>query len=214
MTELQKAIHDIHGCGSAWAESAAVNDWPVAVEVFDLHGHPTATRCYAWSRTEVDPEKPPRVAVLHHGPVDSPQAAVHAVLSGEYRGRTRSSAVVFRASHTEILMVKHLRADGTSYWQFPGGGVHASESPEAAVIRELLEETGLSGRVIRKLFTIPYVYGLSTTFLVEVDGQDDARLGSDPEEEGWQQPKLVDLAWIPVSQARENREVKHLLKAL
>jgi 8-oxo-dGTP pyrophosphatase MutT (NUDIX family) len=52
------------------------------------------------------------------------------------------------------------------------------------VIRELIEETGLSGRVVREMFTIPYVYGLSTTFLVEVDRQADARLGSDPEEEG------------------------------
>jgi 8-oxo-dGTP diphosphatase len=209
-----RAILAIHGCDSTWVESAAVNDWPVAVEIFDLHGHPTATRCYAWSRTEVDPEKPRRVAVLHHGLVDSPQTAVNSVISGEYQGRPRASAVVFRANDTEILMVKHQRADGTTYWQLPGGGVLPSERPEDAVIRELIEETGLSGRVIRKLFTIPYVYGLSTTFLVEVDRHDDARLGSDPEEEGWQQPKLVDLAWIPVSQARKNPEVKHLLRAL
>jgi 8-oxo-dGTP pyrophosphatase MutT (NUDIX family) len=109
-------------------------------------------------------------------------------------------------------MVKIQRVDGTTYWELPGGGTLPSERPEETAVRELLEETGLSGRVIRKLFTLPYVYGLSTTFLVEVDRQDDARLGSDPEEEGSQQPKLVDLAWIPISEARDNPEVKRLLE--
>ena len=144
--------------------------------------------------------------------MDSPQAAVKAVIAGEYQGRPRASAAVLRAGETEVLMVKIQRVDGTSYWELPGGGLLPSERLEDAVIRELFEETGLSGRVIRKLFAIPYVYGLSTTCLVEVGGQDDALLGSDPEEAGWQQPKLVDLEWIPISEARENPEVKRLLE--
>jgi 8-oxo-dGTP pyrophosphatase MutT (NUDIX family) len=218
---LEKAIHDIHGCESTWVESVVVtdgpkgqSDWSGAVEIFDLYGHPKATRCYAWSYTEGDVMKPRRIAVLHQGPIDSPQAAVKSLITGEHEGRPRASAAVLRAGEAEVLMVKIQRVDGTSYWELPGGGLLPSERPEEAVIRELLEETGLSGKVIRKLFALPYVYGLSTTFLVEVDGQDDARLGSDPEEESWQQPKLVDLAWIPMGESRENPEIKRLLETL
>jgi hypothetical protein len=90
-------------------------DRPDAVKVFVLHGHSTATRCYAWFHADGDPQKPRRVAVLHHGPVDSPHSAVQAVISGEYQGRPRASAAVFRANDTQILMVKHSREDGTTY---------------------------------------------------------------------------------------------------
>jgi hypothetical protein len=48
--------------------------WEGEVLVFDFHGHPSASRCYAW---EVDGEV---TAVLHQGPVDSPQAAVRAAI--------------------------------------------------------------------------------------------------------------------------------------
>ena len=33
------------------------------------------------------------------------------------------------------------------YWEFPGGKVHADETPEAAAMRECWEETGLAVRV-------------------------------------------------------------------
>jgi ADP-ribose pyrophosphatase YjhB (NUDIX family) len=34
-------------------------------------------------------------------------------------------------------------------WTLPGGGIHFGESPETAVIRELDEETGQDGRIVR-----------------------------------------------------------------
>ena len=43
----------------------------------ELEGHPTASRCYTWG---VDGQV---TAVLHEGPIDSPQAAVRApILAG------------------------------------------------------------------------------------------------------------------------------------
>ena len=83
--------------------------------------------------------------------------------------RPRVSAAVLRDEGREVLMVKHRRPDGTEYWQLPGGGLLPDESPEAGVLRELHEEANLAGRVVRFLFTIPYKYGTSTTFLVEID---------------------------------------------
>lgn len=58
--------------------------WDGTVEVFDLIGHPTAKRAYAWAH-ETDQGKTRYVAVLHEGPVDSPQNAVKAAIISEQR---------------------------------------------------------------------------------------------------------------------------------
>jgi len=47
--------------------------WDGIVEVFDLKGHPTAFRIYAWAHDTDDPDNPRRhVTVLHAHPVKSP----------------------------------------------------------------------------------------------------------------------------------------------
>ncbi len=58
--------------------------WEGIVQVFDLIGHPEATRCYAWSH-ETDEGKRRYVAVLHKPPVDSPEKAVQAAIIQESR---------------------------------------------------------------------------------------------------------------------------------
>src|SRR5215203_6726832 len=90
--------------------------------------------------------------------------------------RPRVSAAILRNGGREVLMVKHLRKNGSSYWQLPGGGLNSGESEEKGLLRELLEETGLQGRVVRWLFTIPYRLGASSTFLVEIDAGIEAKL--------------------------------------
>ena len=58
--------------------------WDGRVEVFDLIDHPTAERAYAWAH-ETDEGRSRFVAVLHEGPVDSPEAAVRAAIVAEHR---------------------------------------------------------------------------------------------------------------------------------
>jgi len=90
---LKEAIHNLHGCDATWVESVPVKEafegqtvWEGTVQVFDLIGHPEATRCYAWSHVVGESGKRRFVAVLHQGPVDSPQAAVRAAIIQELRG--------------------------------------------------------------------------------------------------------------------------------
>ena len=88
--DLRPAIRRTHGCDSKWVAAVPVSEryggrvvWDGEVQVFDLIGHPTATRCYAWSHQTND-GKTRYVAVLHEGPVDSPQAAVRAAIVAEF----------------------------------------------------------------------------------------------------------------------------------
>jgi hypothetical protein len=91
---LRRAIRNLHGCESTWVEAVEVKEafegqpvWEGRVQVFDLQGHPKATRCYAWSHAVDDSEKRRFVVVLHQPPVDSPAAAVRAAIVQEHRER-------------------------------------------------------------------------------------------------------------------------------
>ncbi len=93
---LKQAIRDLHGCDSTWVESVPVKEtfqdkviWEGTVQVFNLQGHPTAKRCYAWSHHTKE-KKRHFVAVLHQGPVDSPVAAIRAAIIQEYRERNKT----------------------------------------------------------------------------------------------------------------------------
>lgn len=79
LSEFAKAIQATHGAGSRLISRERVTEtfegetvWEGEVLVFELVGHPSASRCYAW---EVDGEV---TAVLGEKPVDSALAAVRA----------------------------------------------------------------------------------------------------------------------------------------
>lgn len=89
--ELRDVIKRLHGAEATHVESVAVKEtfrgktvWEGIVEVFDLTGHPTAHRAYAWAHDGEHP-KESSVAVLHKAPITSAAAAVRAALIQEYR---------------------------------------------------------------------------------------------------------------------------------
>jgi 8-oxo-dGTP diphosphatase len=52
-----------------------------------------------------------------------------------------SAAIIVQGDR--VLMVRRRVKEGELSWQFPAGAIEAGESPEAAAVRETLEETGL-----------------------------------------------------------------------
>ena len=91
--ELRDVIRKLHGVESNHIESVPVKEtfqgktvWEGIVEVFDLHGHPKATRAYAWAHETDNPQKPVRhVTVLHLHPIKSAQDAVRIAILQEAR---------------------------------------------------------------------------------------------------------------------------------
>lgn len=84
---FEKAIRANFGCGARLREAVPVQEsfqgetvFEGIVHVFDLAGHPTASRCYVWDSGAGI------VTVLHEPPVDSPAAAVRAaIMAGAYK---------------------------------------------------------------------------------------------------------------------------------
>jgi hypothetical protein len=98
--ELRDVIRKLHGVESKHVESVPVTEtfqgrtvWDGVVEVFDLIGHPSAARLYAWSHQTDDPKQPRQhVTVLHTDPITSPLLAVRAVIIQEFRANAPAEA--------------------------------------------------------------------------------------------------------------------------
>ena len=92
--QLKQAVESQHGGTAIWVTKLPVKEvfegktvWEGVVHVFDLTGHPTAARAYAWSSPIEGSTKRRFFAVLHQPPVDSPQAAVRAAIVAERKAR-------------------------------------------------------------------------------------------------------------------------------
>lgn len=92
--QLFAAVERLHGAKAAHVQSIPVHEtfdgrpvWEGVVHVFDLAGHPKASRAYAWSSPIEGSIKRKYYAVLHLPPIDSPQKAVRASIVAEHRSK-------------------------------------------------------------------------------------------------------------------------------
>ncbi|MER5639328.1 NUDIX domain-containing protein [Kitasatospora sp. NPDC002227] len=124
----------------------------------------------AWSRGEdVGP------SVRYEEPADRPPV------------RVRAAAVLIRDGR--MLAIRYPPEGGRRYF-IPGGGVEAGETPETAVLRELREETGLSGTVLRELAKVYNRGREEHYYLVAADGEPETGLDLAAGE---------TLEWLPVA---------------
>jgi 8-oxo-dGTP pyrophosphatase MutT (NUDIX family) len=141
-------------------------------------------------------------------------------MKGKQRRRMRGDedplvgvgAVIYRArdeSAPEVLLIRKL--DG--YWTLPKGQVQPGESEADALVREVLEETGLSGTIGAPVRTVSYVTPnrrparrKRVTFYLFAAGDDDLDLSRD---EG-----IVDARWLELRPAQERVHRKRIRRVL
>jgi hypothetical protein len=94
--QLKEAIETQHGGTATLAQSIPILEtfeeqpvWEGIVHVFDLEGHPKATRAYAWSSPIEGSTKRRFFAVLRIPPVTSPLDAVQAAIVAERRANAQ-----------------------------------------------------------------------------------------------------------------------------
>jgi hypothetical protein len=80
----------MHGGTATLAQSVPVREtfegkpvWEGVAHVFDLAGHPTAMRAYAWPFPAEGSDQPRIVAVLHTDRINSPLEAVRTTIIAE-----------------------------------------------------------------------------------------------------------------------------------
>lgn len=114
------------------------------------------------------------------------------------RTEVRVSALVFKSN--EVLLFHRFR-EGREYWVVPGGGVEKGETMEAALRRELLEETGLRLISYQHVFDVTYSLPdggkISPFFICQTHGE--PRLGEGPEKQSSSESNQYILTWVPVN---------------
>ena len=102
-------------------------------------------------------------------------------------------AVVTRlnGNKTEALLIRRGNAPWKGAWAFPGGFVELGENPTDAVLRELMEETGIKG-YNPQVLTVrgnpnrdPRKHIVSIFYLVDVDGKSMPKAGDDAAHAEW-----------------------------
>src|SRR6186997_2113940 len=90
--EIQSVFLNLHGCDASYVETVPVLEefqgetiWQGDVEVFDLVGHPKATRGYGWGYVTSESGGRRYFTVLELPPVDSPQTAVKIAIASEIK---------------------------------------------------------------------------------------------------------------------------------
>jgi len=118
--------------------------------------------------------------------------------SPAHRTAYSAGGVIYRVVERQVE-VALIATDRGGRWGLPKGHVNRGETAEAAALREVQEETGLEGEIIRHLATIEYWFRAGTArvhkyvdlFLIRYE-RGDVRP---------QEAEVDDARWFPIDEA-------------
>jgi 8-oxo-dGTP diphosphatase len=117
----------------------------------------------------------------------------------------RVGAVVARDG--ALLLVRHQKPDRDPYWVLPGGRLEPGETIPECAGREITEETGLSARFSGVLYVSEFLregrHTVDITVRMTPEGNEEAKLGSDPEVAPGSEPTLRELRWVALDGLRK-----------
>jgi 8-oxo-dGTP diphosphatase len=106
------------------------------------------------------------------------------LIQGFYKNRLRLRACGVCIESDQLLLVNHRGLTDSDFWAPPGGGIQLGEAATDCVVRELLEETGLTVKVCDFLFGCEFIkqpmHAVELFFLVKRVGGTLTK-GRDPE---------------------------------
>ncbi len=114
--------------------------------------------------------------------------------------RIEAAGAVVVDGRGRVLLVRRGRAPSAGEWTLPGGRVEAGESSDAAVLRELREETAVEGRVVASLGVVEVrrdgeVYAIHE-YLVAPVSDALARAGDDAADVRWVRRDELDALHV------------------
>lgn len=129
---------------------------------------------------------------------------------------TSAGGLVLDEAESHAAIIGRLDRKGRLLWSLPKGHIEAGETPEEAAIREVSEETGITGRIVSPIGVIDYwfiagnrrVHKTVHHFLMDAVGGE----LSDEDVE------VTEVAWMPLGElgerlaySDERRLVRHAL---
>lgn len=114
--------------------------------------------------------------------------------------RNRAVAVVTR--NGTILMEKTYY-EGRYFYALPGGGIEEGETPQETALRELKEECGLNGKIVKPLNILHKKDGsIEYAYEIAVSENQIATVGKDPEFSDEEQ-MIKDVCWLQLHEISE-----------
>jgi 8-oxo-dGTP diphosphatase len=106
-----------------------------------------------------------------------------------------------------LLLVRHQKPDRDPYWVLPGGRLEPGETIPGCASRELAEETGLAADFSGVLYVSEFLregrHTIDVVVRMALEGEAEARLGSDPEVAPGTERTLAEVRWVSLEELQE-----------